>query len=323
MHGALNISNQPEILLQIHQSVCKHQDLYEQKFDLPHGMGLANKVNLNLKKGLQFFIVNYQLSQKIIIDNDLLITKATCNLNQPENLPSLIFEGFVTNNITTNKNETYSTLEANEPICAFNFCIHHDYLLDLCQNEPENLPNNIIQVLNGHQVNYTFSIENIKVKLQYSINRLLSNTQTGIAKNIYFESKALEILTQIIQLLAEEETVKSAVVQKLKNSDLKKVEEAKSWIDNNLESQFFIKDLAKQVSLNEQYLKLGFKQLTGKTIFEYTQDEKMLQAKSLLAQKQMTVSEIAIKLGYSCVSHFSANFKKYTGINPSEYIESI
>jgi AraC-like DNA-binding protein len=39
----------------------------------------------------------------------------------------------------------------------------------------------------------------------------------------------------------------------------------------------------------------------------------------LLAYNEMTLSEIAFKLGYSSVAHLSAQFKKVTGLTPSQF----
>lgn len=80
-----------------------------------------------------------------------------------------------------------------------------------------------------------------------------------------------------------------------------------------------IPELAKQVSLNEYRLKQGFKEVFGKTIFEFSQELKMANAKSLLANREMSISQIAYEVGYLNVSHFARAFRKVYGMNPSDF----
>lgn len=52
---------------------------------------------------------------------------------------------------------------------------------------------------------------------------------------------------------------------------------------------------------------------------KYLSDLKLQEAKILLQQPEMTLSEIASRLGYKNLSHFSRQFKRWTGQNPTEF----
>ncbi|GIP44528.1 AraC family transcriptional regulator [Paenibacillus sp. J45TS6] len=52
---------------------------------------------------------------------------------------------------------------------------------------------------------------------------------------------------------------------------------------------------------------------------KYLSDLKLQEAKILLQQPELSLKEIAHRLGYNNLSHFSRQFKRWTGINPSEY----
>ena len=80
-----------------------------------------------------------------------------------------------------------------------------------------------------------------------------------------------------------------------------------------------IPKLARMVSLNEYRLKQGFKELFGKTVYEFLREFKMANAKSLLDNRDLTISQIAYEVGYLNVSHFTRAFRKEYGQNPSDF----
>ena len=76
-----------------------------------------------------------------------------------------------------------------------------------------------------------------------------------------------------------------------------------------------IAKLARAVGMNECKLKICFKKRFGTTIYALFQEERMKKAKRLL--QDYNVTETAMVLGYSNVSHFSTAFLKQFGCLPS------
>lgn len=72
-------------------------------------------------------------------------------------------------------------------------------------------------------------------------------------------------------------------------------------------------------SLHRDYTALSrlFSQVEGITIEQFFILQKLEKVKEWLSYRELTLSEIAWKLGYSSVSHLSAQFKKYTGMTPT------
>jgi AraC-like DNA-binding protein len=77
--------------------------------------------------------------------------------------------------------------------------------------------------------------------------------------------------------------------------------------------------LSKRLNYNYTYLAGVFKKLNGITIEHFMIAEKIEKVKSMLVAEGVHLSEIAFKMNYSSVSHLSAQFKKMTGFNASEY----
>lgn len=62
-----------------------------------------------------------------------------------------------------------------------------------------------------------------------------------------------------------------------------------------------------------------FSQTEGITIEQYVILQKTEKVKELIAYQEMNLNEISYKLGYSSAAHLSAQFKKVTGLTPSQF----
>lgn len=77
--------------------------------------------------------------------------------------------------------------------------------------------------------------------------------------------------------------------------------------------------LSKRLDYNYTYLAGIFKKINGITIEHFMIAQKIEKVKSMLVAEGVHLSEIAFRMNYSSVSHLSAQFKKMTGFNATEY----
>lgn len=70
------------------------------------------------------------------------------------------------------------------------------------------------------------------------------------------------------------------------------------------------------------YVSTLFSSVEGITIEQYIIRQKIERVKELLFYDELTLGEIAHKLGYSSIAHLSNQFKKITGQTPSEFKKS-
>ncbi|NJR39806.1 MAG: helix-turn-helix transcriptional regulator [Leptolyngbyaceae cyanobacterium CSU_1_4] len=77
--------------------------------------------------------------------------------------------------------------------------------------------------------------------------------------------------------------------------------------------------LARQVGLNECTLKRGFRQVFGTTAFAYLYDYRLEQARQLLQERCLNVSEVAQAVGFGSCSHLSKAFRQKYGVSPKQY----
>jgi AraC family transcriptional regulator len=76
--------------------------------------------------------------------------------------------------------------------------------------------------------------------------------------------------------------------------------------------------LSEEVHYDYGYISSLFSSMEGTTLEHYIIRQKIERAKELLFYDELTLTEIADVLGYSSVAHLSAQFKKVTGLTPSD-----
>jgi AraC-like DNA-binding protein len=77
--------------------------------------------------------------------------------------------------------------------------------------------------------------------------------------------------------------------------------------------------ISKHLCVNYTSLSKSFSKIWGMTIEQFIISQKIERVKDLLAQQELTLSEIAWKLKYSSPAHLSAQFKRVTGFTPSTF----
>lgn len=80
--------------------------------------------------------------------------------------------------------------------------------------------------------------------------------------------------------------------------------------------------LSDELHYEYNYLSNLFSGLEGITLEQYIIRQKIERVKELLLYDELNLSEIAMKMGYSSVAHLSAQFKKVTGLTPSQLKKS-
>jgi two-component system response regulator YesN len=101
------------------------------------------------------------------------------------------------------------------------------------------------------------------------------------------------------------------------------VKQACNYVLRHVDTDMTIKSLAEALFLHRSYLSEVFKQQTGWRLNQYISMIKLERAKKLIGDGQLLGYQIAGKLGYKDVEYFSRIFKKYTGLPPSQYKESL
>jgi AraC-like DNA-binding protein len=148
------------------------------------------------------------------------------------------------------------------------------------------------------------NIDNCKVALGEIETKaeLPKETVHQLASNL--AALGFELLDNSKQQLIEK--IKNIIIQQIHHSD-----EEKQYNYSEILSKALHKDYS--------YLSSLFSEVEGITIEKYIINQKIEKVKELIIYDELSLSEIAFKLGYSSVAHLSNQFKKVTGLTPSHF----
>jgi YesN/AraC family two-component response regulator len=94
---------------------------------------------------------------------------------------------------------------------------------------------------------------------------------------------------------------------------------ATEYIDSHLHTKILLKDIAAAVGRNASYLCVLFKEETGVALSTYINREKIEEAKHLLRDTDMMISEISATLAFGSQSYFAKLFQEFTGETPKVF----
>ena len=109
-------------------------------------------------------------------------------------------------------------------------------------------------------------------------------------------------------------------------TDLKytKINEISTYIYGHSHEDITLATLAKQFYINKSYLSRIFKEVTGFTVNEYINTNRILNAQKLLSEhSDLNITQIAYTVGYKSITDFERMFMRYTETTPMKYRKKV
>ena len=122
---------------------------------------------------------------------------------------------------------------------------------------------------------------------------------------------------ELVSILNESE--KESLSKKLQNSGFSlKIHHSSEDLDVKWADY-----IGENIHLDYKYLSSLFSSVESITFEQYIINQKIEHIKELLVYDELTLSEIAFKMNYSSVAYLSNQFKKVTGMTPSQFKKAI
>ena len=96
-----------------------------------------------------------------------------------------------------------------------------------------------------------------------------------------------------------------------------------AYIEENFAERIPLATLARLVRLSPWHLCRAFKQSFGIPPRRYQNERRIEHAKRLLANRELSATEVGLQIGFSSFSSFATTFRKATGFSPRAYARSL
>lgn len=133
-------------------------------------------------------------------------------------------------------------------------------------------------------------------------------------------AKAMDELTSISVMMYDDFIQR---VHRCRNDPARSeaVQKCCDYIEMNLGEKIRASDLASLAGYSEYYMTRKFKEETGYFISDYVKFARIERAKLLLQSTDLSILEIAGRLGFATRSYFSQAFREVTGMTPTQFRE--
>lgn len=147
------------------------------------------------------------------------------------------------------------------------------------------------------------------------LDEVLESDGRSASRLLFLEAKGLELVAVMLDELA----LASEATAPLSTGEVERLERARCLLLERLAAPPSLPELARAVGLNEFKLKVGFRARFGDSVFAYLRAQRMDRARRLLAARELSVTEIAGRVGYENASKFAAAFRKHFGRPPTAF----
>lgn len=173
----------------------------------------------------------------------------------------------------------------------------------------------------GYCTNYTNKLPSqhpITIKIFEILNQILEEyNDKPKAYELMIKTKLLEIMSYLIRhFQTNEKEVEHILNKKQKLLRLQKVLE---FININYAKPIKIHEAAKLAQMSPSYFSTFFKNIIGINFIDYVNKCRVLQAIQAMENTDDTVASIAFSCGFNSLSNFYHAFKKFKGVNPSDF----
>lgn len=198
---------------------------------------------------------------------------------------------------------------------AFDALLSKTYFLTLADRHPDLLGRFGDGLLAGRPDRLGPGSPRISPRMAAVIGRIEAYDGEGGAGSLMLESSLLELIALLVG-----ESRRPVVPNglRLTRADTERIHAARDLLLERLDDPPTLAELARHALMNEFKLKRGFKALFGDSPYAYFLAHRLELARSYLLDTDVSIAEIARRVGYRDPAHFTHAFRKRYGVRPSD-----
>ena len=186
------------------------------------------------------------------------------------------------------------------------------------EEELHRLPGALRTVIEKNRQDQFYHIRTITPAMRTALTQLLNCPHTGMARKLYLESRALELISHQLEEIGKQK--KSGPARgPLSPSDRRRTRYVRDLLESRMEDPPDHLALAKAAGMSHPKLTRCFKEMYGMTPFQFLRNERLDRARTLLEKEGMNVTEAAFTVGYSSLSHFAKAYRSRFGTPPGDH----
>lgn len=168
---------------------------------------------------------------------------------------------------------------------------------------------------NYSQLYVKFIFSNIVKEIYLVMEKEEEDSLNNAIEAIYRSEKISQVIAVTKRSIAQ---LEESLLNNKKNLR-SEVDAVKAYIYQHYQDDLSINLLAEKVYLAPGYLSYIFKKETGENLSKFIKRHRMEQAKYLLENTYMKITQVCTEVGFSNVSYFCQSFREYFGISPDRY----
>lgn len=159
------------------------------------------------------------------------------------------------------------------------------------------------------------------VEIEETLHQIIVNIFMRLENvNQVLTSDKFELLSSYLYtLFVEINQCSKPQIKPLKNAALRITQQFKNALTQYIYEKHSVSEYADLLAISPNHLHKCVKTVTGKSAHDLLDEMRILEAKVLLKQTNLSIADIAFKIGKVDPSDFSRFFKAETGITPKEY----
>jgi len=304
----------------------------ESYWSLPQALGKGGFRKIVIRKGFEIWITDCELFQDICCNEKSYPSAVSFGFCLAGNYRGILDRPHMSFEIGSGEHYLFFAGELQgsgqlfEGVKQFyvSVMIDLDLLFSYFEENGSFLPEVLRDVLSEKGDACILRVERMTPVMHKALRQILYCPYRDVSRKLFLESRCLELIACQLQQFSVLKNALSGDRQgsALHPSEKSAIERVSRMLLDNLDAALHLNDLAAVAGMSHPKLNRCFRQLYGKTVFEFIRHERLNKARELIESHGRTVTETAYMVGYSSISHFSKLYKHHFGISPGAGIQS-